>query len=44
LKHESKGIISFKDEKNGLLGTITIGKVKKKPTDYIDGEIKHNGK
>ena len=40
MKHESSGTVTFKDEKNGLVGTMVFGKVKKKPTDYIEGEIK----
>jgi len=40
MKHESTGQLIFRDEKNGLVGTMNFGKVKKKPTDYVDGEIK----
>lgn len=43
MKHETLGDILFKDEKNNIECTITIGKVKKKPSDYFDGEIKVNG-
>lgn len=40
MKHESTGTLNYKDEKSGLVGTINFGKVKKRPTDYVDGEIK----
>lgn len=41
--HQVQGKLEFKDEKNGLLGTITIGQIKKKTQDYFDGAITHNG-
>jgi hypothetical protein len=44
IKHESAGTITFKDEANQILASMTIGKVKKKPTDYVDGDIKKAGK
>jgi hypothetical protein len=40
MKHESSGTILFRDEVNGLTGSLTIGKVKKRPTDYVEGNIK----
>ena len=54
MRHESTGKITFQDEKNSngqnklllldLIGTLNIGKVKKKPTDYIDGDITYKNK
>lgn len=41
--HQVQGKLEFKDEKNGLLGTITIGQIKRKTQDYFDGAITHNG-
>ncbi|KAL4471196.1 hypothetical protein ABPG72_007563 [Tetrahymena utriculariae] len=43
LKLESKGTLTFVDQKNSLVGTVVIGKVKKKPTDYLEGQITQNG-
>jgi len=43
MKIESKGTLTFIDEKNGLVGTVVLGKVKKKPSDYFEGDIKRNG-
>lgn len=42
MKIESKGTLIFIDKKNGLEGTVILGKVKKKPSDYFEGEIKQN--
>jgi hypothetical protein len=44
MKHESTGTLNFRDEKAGLIGTMNFGKVKKKPTDYVDGDIKQGTK
>jgi len=44
IKHESTGTINFRDEANQIVAYLTIGKVKKKPTDYVEGEIKKAGK
>ena len=44
MKHESFGQIVFKDEGNGQTGTITLGKVKKRVSDYLEGDIKKDGK
>jgi hypothetical protein len=40
MKVESKGKIIFEDQKNGISAVIKFDKVKKKPSDYICGEIK----
>lgn len=40
MKIESKGQIQFVDAKNQICATIKIGKVKKKASDYFQGEIK----
>lgn len=37
MKIESKGTLEFIDKINGLVGTVILGKVKKKPTDYFEG-------
>lgn len=44
LKQESVGKMIFTDEKNGLYCEIKFGDVKKKPTDYFQGDILQNGK
>ncbi len=36
--------ITFKDIKNNIETTVKFGKVKKRPTDYFEGEILKNGK
>lgn len=43
MKHETLGEITFKDEQHGIECTVLIGQVKKKPSDYFQGEIKVNG-
>lgn len=48
MKNESQGILSFIDEGNGnnyilnidIRCVVQLGKVKGKPTDYFEGEIK----
>ncbi|EGR27990.1 oxysterol binding, putative [Ichthyophthirius multifiliis] len=42
MKVESKGTITFQDVKNNIKAEISIDSVKKKPSDYICGEIKVN--
>lgn len=44
MKHETLGDVYFEDPVNKIEALIVTGKVKKKPTDYISGEIKVNGK
>ena len=44
MKHETLGVVDFADPANKITASITCGKVKKKPTDYISGEIKVNNK
>lgn len=39
MKHETLGYVEFMDVENNIKATITIGKVKRKPTDYLSGEI-----
>lgn len=43
MKHETLGSIDFVDKENNIRCLVTIGKVKKKPSDYISGEITING-
>ncbi|CAK69397.1 unnamed protein product (macronuclear) [Paramecium tetraurelia] len=40
MKNESQGALSFVDEANNLNCIVQLGKVKNKPTDYFEGEIK----
>lgn len=40
MKCESLGQINFIDEANNISATVIIGKVKKKPSDYVSGTIK----
>ncbi|CAK70450.1 unnamed protein product (macronuclear) [Paramecium tetraurelia] len=40
MKNESQGALSFVDEVNNLNCIVQLGKVKNKPTDYFEGEIK----
>ncbi len=40
MKVESKGKITFEDKENDLTAIIKFDKVKKKPSDYLCGEIK----
>ncbi|EGR29503.1 oxysterol binding, putative [Ichthyophthirius multifiliis] len=40
MKVESKGSLSFQDSQNGIFANIDIDQVKKKPSDYFQGEIK----
>ena len=42
-KHESSGGLSFKDVENNISAEIKINKVKKKPSDYICGDIIQDG-
>ncbi|KAL4483593.1 hypothetical protein ABPG72_016874 [Tetrahymena utriculariae] len=44
MKHETLGQIDFIDPVNKIEATIITGKVKKKPSDYLQGDIKVNGK
>lgn len=44
MKHETLGEVLFEDPVNKIEALIVTGKVKKKPTDYLQGEIKVNGK
>jgi len=44
MRAESEGEISFVDEINDIRCTLPLGKMKKKPTDYFFGEIKHKHK
>lgn len=39
MRHETLGSIEFNDYENNLKCNIVIGKVKKKPSDYFQGEI-----
>jgi hypothetical protein len=41
---ESKGVIVFNDVANNIVAEISINSVKKRPTDYLSGTIKVNGK
>ena len=43
MRHESLGVLNFIDTKNNIEASVVFGKVKKKPTDYVEGEIKLNG-
>lgn len=43
-KHETLGDIQFVDKANDIVCTLKIGKVKKRPTDFLEGEIKVTGK
>lgn len=43
MRHETLGSIEFNDYENNLKCNIVIGKVKKKPSDYFQGEIQLNG-
>lgn len=43
MKTETLGMITFEDKKNFLKSEITIGKVKKKPSDYFQGTITVKG-
>ncbi|CAD8085669.1 unnamed protein product [Paramecium sonneborni] len=40
MKNESQGSLQFIDEANNLKCVVQLGKVKNKPTDYFEGEIK----
>ncbi|CAD8053273.1 unnamed protein product [Paramecium primaurelia] len=40
MKNESQGSLQFIDEANNLKCIVQLGKVKNKPTDYFEGEIK----
>jgi hypothetical protein len=44
LRAESLGVINIRDEGNDISCVITFGKVKKKPSDYYEGEIIYKGK
>ncbi|EGR32781.1 oxysterol binding, putative [Ichthyophthirius multifiliis] len=44
MKTETLGSVTFTDFENKIEAIINTGKVKKKPSDYISGEIKVNGK
>lgn len=44
MRHESSGTITFSDTQNQLEAVMTLGKVKKRPTDYVEAEIKQSGK
>ena len=44
MKVESKGNLVFNDEKNGISAELAFDNVKKKPSDYFQGEIKEKGK
>jgi len=41
MRAESEGKLDFVDEINDIRCTLPLGKMKKKPTDYFSGEIKH---
>jgi len=41
--HSSIGDLEFTDEGNGIYCKIELGKVKKRPSDYIEGTITVNG-
>jgi hypothetical protein len=41
--HSSVGDLEFTDEGNGIYCKIELGKVKKRPSDYIEGTITVNG-
>jgi Oxysterol-binding protein len=41
MRHESLGVMNFSDNE-GYTGSITLGKVKGKPSDYITGVIKNS--
>lgn len=40
MKIESKGTLTFTDKANQLIGTVVLGKIKKRPSDYFEGTIK----
>jgi hypothetical protein len=40
LRNESEGTLEYVDEINNLSCSITLGKVKKKPSDFFSAEIK----
>ena len=42
MQTETIGTITFNDFKNNIKAELTIGKVKKKPSDYFEGNIKLN--
>jgi hypothetical protein len=42
MRHETIGDIEITDVKNNLQCLITIGSVRKKPTDYVEGVIVQN--
>lgn len=42
MKVESKGLITFTDKANCITAEISIGDVKKKPSDYLAGTIKQH--
>jgi len=44
MRAESEGELDFVDEINDIRCTLPLGKMKKKPTDYFSGEIKHKNK
>lgn len=44
LRTESLGTLDCIDEQNHIVSNIIVGKEKKKPTDYLSGDIKINGK
>ena len=44
MKAECQGELDFVDEINDIRCTLLLGKMKKKPTDYLSGEIKHKNK
>ena len=44
MRAESEGELNFVDEINDIRCTLPLGKMKKKPTDYFSGEIKHKNK
>lgn len=39
MRHESLGVLQYEDRENRLTCTVTIGKTKGKPSDYMAGEI-----
>jgi len=42
MKVESKGVITFKDEKNNITAEIVFDSVKKRPSDFLSGKITVN--
>lgn len=44
MKHETLGEVFFEDPVNKIEAMIYTGKTKKKPSDYIHGDIKVNGR